>query len=178
MKTKTILMEKIKESVASVLPVALIILLLSLTVTPLPNSIFISFLFGTFTMIFGLGLFTLGVDKSMTPMGEHVGATITKSKKLWLVIFVCLFVGTLVTASEPDLTVLAEAIPAIDTTAFIWAVSIGVGVFLVFAVLRIIFAVKLRYLLFASYGIIFLLAALVSPDFLSVAFDAGGARRA
>ena len=174
MNTKTILMEKIKESVASVLPVALIILLLSLTVTPLPNSIFISFLFGTFTMIFGLGLFTLGVDKSMTPMGEHVGATITKSKKLLLVIFVSLFVGTLVTASEPDLTVLAEAIPAIDTTAFIWAVSIGVGVFLVFAVLRIIFAVKLRYLLFASYGIIFLLAALVSPDFLSVAFDAGG----
>ena len=174
MKTKTILMEKIKESVASVLPVALIILLLSLTVTPLPNSIFISFLFGTFTMIFGLGLFTLGVDKSMTPMGEHVGATITKSKKLWLVIVVSLFVGTLVTASEPDLTVLAEAIPAIDTTTFIWAVSIGVGVFLVIAVLRIIFAINLRYLLFISYGIIFLLAAFVSPDFLSVAFDAGG----
>jgi hypothetical protein len=174
MKTKTILMEKIKESVASVLPVALIILLLSFTVTPLPNSILISFLFGTFTMIFGLGLFTLGVDKSMTPMGEHVGATITKSKKLWLVILVSLFVGTLVTASEPDLTVLAEAIPAIDTTTFIWSVSIGVGVFLVIAVLRIIFAVKLRYLLFISYGIIFLLAAFVSPDFLSVAFDAGG----
>ncbi len=167
-------MEKIKESVASILPVALIILLLSLTVTPLPNSIFIAFLFGTFIMIFGMGLFTLGVDKSMTPMGEHVGATITKSKKLWLVIFVSLFVGTLITASEPDLTVLAEAIPAIDTTTFIMAVSIGVGVFLVFAVLRIIFAVKLRYLLFASYGIIFLMAALVSPDFLAVAFDAGG----
>ncbi len=174
MKTKTILMEKIKESVASVLPVALIILLLSLTVTPLPNAIFISFLFGTFIMIFGMGLFTLGVDKSMTPMGEHVGATITKSKKLWLIIFVSFFVGTLITASEPDLSVLAAAIPAIDTTTFIMAVSVGVGVFLVFAVLRIVFAVKLRYLLFISYGIIFILAFLVSPDFLSVAFDAGG----
>ncbi len=174
MKTKTILMEKIKESVASVLPVALIILLLSLTITPLPNAIFISFLFGTFIMIFGMGLFTLGVDKSMTPMGEHVGATVTKSKKLWLVIFVSLFIGTLITASEPDLSVLAAAIPAIDTMTFIMAVSVGVGVFLVFAVLRIIFAVKLRYLLFISYGIIFILAFLVSPDFLSVAFDAGG----
>ncbi len=174
MKTKTILMEKIKESVASILPVALIILLLSLTITPLPNAVFISFLFGTFIMIFGMGLFTLGVDKSMMPMGEHVGATITKSKKLWLVIFVSFFVGTLVTASEPDLTVLAAAIPAIDTMAFILAVSIGVGVFLVFAVLRIVFAVKLRYLLFVSYGIIFILAALVPKDFLSVAFDAGG----
>ncbi len=174
MKTKTILMEKIKESVASVLPVALIILFLSFTIAPLPNDVFISFLFGAFIMIFGMGLFTLGVDKSMTPMGEHVGATMTKSKKLWLVIFVALFIGTLITASEPDLTVLAAAIPAIDTTTFILAVSIGVGIFLVFAVLRIIFALKLRYLLFISYGIIFLLAFLVSPDFLSVAFDAGG----
>ena len=69
MKNKTILMEKIKESLASVMPVSLIILVLSLTITPLPNAIFISFLFGTFFMIFGMGLFTLGVDKSMTPMG-------------------------------------------------------------------------------------------------------------
>ncbi len=174
MQTKTILMEKIKESVASVLPVALIILLLALTITPLPNAVFISFLFGTFIMIVGMGLFTLGVDKSMMPMGEHVGATMTKSKKLWLIIFVSFFIGTLITASEPDLTVLAETVPAIDTMAFILAVSVGVGVFLVFAVLRIVFAVKLRYLLFASYGLIFVLAALVSPDFLAVAFDAGG----
>ncbi len=167
-------MEKIKESVASILPVALIILVLSLTVTPLPNAVFISFLFGTFIMIFGMGLFTLGVDKSMMPMGEHVGATMTRSKKLWLIIFVSFFVGTLITASEPDLTVLAATVPAIDTTAFIWAVSIGVGVFLVFAVLRIVFAIKLRYLLFISYGILFILATFVSPDFLAVAFDAGG----
>ena len=174
MKTQTILMEKIKESLASVLPVSLIILLLSFTVTPLPNAVFISFIFGTFFMIFGIGLFTLGVDKSMMPMGEHVGATITKSRKLWLVIFVSFFIGTLITASEPDLTVLAATIPSIDTYTFILTVAVGVGVFLVLAVLRIIFAIRLRYLLFASYAIVFIMAALVSPDFLSVAFDAGG----
>ena len=167
-------MEKIKESLASVLPVSLIILLLSFTVTPLPNAVFISFIFGTFFMIFGIGLFTLGVDKSMMPMGEHVGATITKSRKLWLVIFVSFFIGTLITASEPDLTVLAATIPSIDTYTFILTVAVGVGVFLVLAVLRIIFAIRLRYLLFASYAIVFIMAALVSPDFLSVAFDAGG----
>ncbi|MBQ9748493.1 MAG: DUF1538 domain-containing protein [Clostridia bacterium] len=174
MKTKTILKEKLRESIASILPVVLVILFLSFTVTPLPNAVFISFLFGAFIMIFGMGLFTLGVDKSMTPMGGHVGATITKSKRIWLIVFVALFVGTLITASEPDLTVLAEAIPAIDTTAFILTVSVGVGVFLVFAVLRIIFAIKLRYLLFLSYGLIFILTIFVAPDFLSVAFDAGG----
>ena len=174
MKTKTILMEKIKESLASVLPVSLIILVLSFTITPLPNHVFISFLSGTFLMIFGMGLFTLGVDKSMTPMGEHVGATMTKSRKIALVVFVSFFIGTLITVSEPDLTVLANRVSGIPSQVFIWTVGLGVGVFLVVAVLRIVFAIKLRYLLFASYGLIFLLAAFVPDNFLAVAFDAGG----
>ena len=174
MKTKTILLEKIKESVASVLPVSLIILLLSFTICPLPNSIFISFIFSVFLMIFGMGLFTLGVDKSMTPMGEHVGATMTKSKKIFVVVFVSFLIGTLITASEPDLTVLAGKVPAINAQVFIWTVALGVGIFLVLAVFRIVFAIKLRYMLFASYGLLFLLAAFSNPAFLAISFDAGG----
>ena len=174
MKTKTILLEKIKESVASVLPVSLIILLLSFTICPLPNAVFISFIFSVFIMIFGMGLFTLGVDKSMTPMGEHVGATMTKSKKVWIVALVSFFIGTLITASEPDLTVLAQKISAIDPQVFIWTVALGVGIFLVLAVFRIVFKIKLRYVLFISYGLVFLLAAFSSPSFLAIAFDAGG----
>ncbi len=174
MKTKTILMEKIKESLASVLPVSLIIILISFTICPLPNAIFISFIFSVFMMIFGLGLFTLGVDMSMMPMGEHVGATMTKSKKVSVVALVSFIIGTLITASEPDLTVLAEAIPSIDAQVFIWTVALGVGIFLVLAVLRIVFAIKLRYMLFVSYGIIFLLTAFVSPSFRAISFDAGG----
>ena len=174
MKTRTILLEKIKESVASVLPVSLIILLLSFTICPLPNAIFISFLFAVFLLIFGMGLFTLGVDKSMTPMGEHVGATMTKSKKIIVVALVSFLIGTLITASEPDLTVLADAVPAIDSQVFIWTVALGVGIFLVLAVFRIIFAIKLRYMLFISYGLLFVLAAFSNPSFLAVSFDAGG----
>ncbi len=174
MKTKTILMEKIKESVASVLPVSLIIILLSFTICPLPNAIFISFIFSVFMMIFGMGLFTLGVDMSMMPMGEHVGATMTKSKKIFIVALVSFAIGTLITASEPDLTVLANKVPAINAQVFIWTVALGVGIFLVLAVLRIVFAIKLRYMLFISYGLIFLLAAFVSPSFLAISFDAGG----
>lgn len=174
MKNKTILREKIKESLHSVLPVSAIVLVLALTVSPLPNAIFISFLFGALLMVIGMGLFTLGVDKSMTPMGEYVGTTMTKSRKIWLVALLSFLVGTMITVSEPDLQVLADYIPSIDTYTFIIAVAIGVGAFLVIAVLRIIFTVKLRYLLFASYGIIFILAAFVDPEFWSVAFDAGG----
>ncbi len=174
MKTKIVLIEKIKESVTSVLPVSLIILLLSFTICPLPNAIFISFIFSVFLMIFGMSIFTLGVDKSMTPMGEHVGATMTKSKKIAVVAVVSFLIGTLITASEPDLTVLAGKVPAINAQVFIWTVALGVGIFLVLAVLRIVFAIKLRYMLFISYGLLFLLAAFSNPAFLAVSFDAGG----
>ncbi len=174
MKNKTILMEKLRESLSSVLPVSAIILLLAMTITPLPNSIFISFLFGAVLMIVGIGFFTLGADKSMTPMGEYVGTTMTKSKKIWLICLLSFFVGALITISEPDLQVLADYVPSIDTYTFILAVAAGVGVFLVIAILRIIFAVKVKYLLLGSYAVIFVLAAFVDPDFWSVAFDAGG----
>lgn len=174
MKNKTILMEKLRESLSSVLPVSAIILVLSMTITPLPNSIFISFLFGTVLMIVGIGLFTLGVDKSMTPMGEYVGTTMTKSKKIWLICLISFLVGAMITVSEPDLQVLAGYVPSIDTYTFIISVAVGVGVFLVIAILRIILAVKVRYILIVSYAAIFVLAAFVDPDFWSVAFDAGG----
>lgn len=174
MKNKTILMEKFKESLSSVLPVSAIILVLSMTVAPLPNAIFISFLFGAVLMVVGIGLFTLGVDKSMTPMGEYVGTNMTKSRKIWLICILSFLVGAMVTVSEPDLQVLAEYVPSIDTYTFILSVAVGVGVFLVIAILRIILAVKVKYILLVSYTLIFILAAFVSPDFWSVAFDAGG----
>ena len=174
MKNKTILMEKLRESLSSVLPVSAIILLLAMTITPLPNSIFISFLFGALLMIVGIGFFTLGADKSMTPMGEYVGTTMTKSKKIWLICLLSFFVGAMITISEPDLQVLANYVPSIDTYTFILAVAAGVGVFLVIAILRIIFAVKVKYILLLSYAAIFVLAIFVDPDFWSVAFDAGG----
>ena len=174
MRNKTILTEKIKESLASVLPVSLVILALSLTATPLSNAVFISFLFGAMLMVVGMGFFTLGVDQSMTPMGEYVGTNMTRSRKLWVVCLISFIVGTLITVSEPDLQVLAGYIPSIDTYTFILTVAVGVGVFLVLAVLRIVFAIKLRYLLFAFYAIVFALAAFVDSGFWSVAFDAGG----
>ena len=56
----------------------------------------------------------------------------------------------------------------------IWSVALGVGVFLVIALLRILFAIQLSYLLIGFYAIVFVLAGFVSPDFWAVAFDSGG----
>lgn len=168
------LMEKIKESLASVLPITLIVFVLCFTVAPVPASALLSFLFGAFFLILGMGLFTLGADLAMTPMGEHVGSYITKSKKLWLVIIGGLFIGIMITLAEPDLQVLASQVPAIPDQVLIWSVAIGVGLFLVIALLRILFHISLPTMLVIFYIIVFGISFFVPKNFLAIAFDSGG----
>ena len=168
------LTDKIKESLTSVLPIGLIVLILALTFTPIPADSMLTFLAGIVLVIVGMGLFTLGADSAMTPMGERVGTYLTKSKKLPLIIAVSFLLGVIVTVSEPDLQVLASQVPTIPTTAMILSVGLGVGLFLVIALLRILFAVPLKYLLIGSYIVCFALSFFVPSDFWAVAFDAGG----
>ena len=168
------LTEKIKETVSSVLPITLIVLVLSFTLAPVPNGVLISFILGALLLILGMGLFTLGVDVSMTPMGTLIGSSITRSRKLWLVIGCSLIIGIIVTVAEPDLQVLADQVPTVDTQLIIWAVAAGVGVFLVLAMLRVLFRIRLNYLLIGCYLLVFGLAAVTPQEFLAVAFDSGG----
>ncbi len=169
---KTIILEKVKEACASVLPIALIVVLLSVTVCPLPNDIFIAFIIGSGLLVVGLGLFSLGAEMSMSKIGNYIGSNLTKSRKLYIIALISLAVGILITVSEPDLHVLAGYTPKKFT--FILAVAVGLGVFLVIAVLRIIFSVKIKYILLVGYGVIIALAFLVPKETLAIAFDAGG----
>ena len=171
---KTVLKEKISESLSSVLPVTGIVLLLLVTVAPVSAAMLLSFIVGSVMLIVGMGLFNLGAESAMTPMGEYVGSKMTASRKLWFVIFVSLFVGVMITVSEPDLQVLATQIPAIPNMVLILTVGIGVGLFLVIAMLRVLFRIRLKYLLLFFYGLVFLLAFFVPKSFLAVSFDSGG----
>ena len=172
--TKTILGEKVREALASVVPITLIVLILCFTAAPVPTDVLLAFLVGAVLLIVGMGLFTLGADTAMLPIGERVGAQMTKSRKLWGVVCVSLLIGIIVTISEPDLQVLAGQVPGIPNAVLIGAVAVGVGIFLVVALLRILFQIPLNGLLIASYIVIFTLAAFAPKDFLAVAFDSGG----
>lgn len=168
------LIKQTKEALTSVLPITIIVLLLDFTFVPMPFHIRISFLIGSLLLIVGMGLFTQGAEVAMMPMGEHVGAQLTKSKKLALLIGVSLVMGTIVTIAEPDLQVLAGQVPSIPNMILVVSVSVGVGIFLVISLLRILFQWKLSYLLVIFYLIIFAVGAFTSETYLAVAFDAGG----
>ena len=170
------IIEKIKEALQSVLPIALIILLFSFTICPLPNDIFIAFVVGTCLLVVGLGLFSLGAELSMERIGAHVGANLTRSRKIPIIAIISLIVGVLITISEPDLHVLA-GYTGDQKFSFILAVAAGLGVFLVIAVMRIIFKIQFKYILLGGYGTILLLSVIayfINPAFLAIAYDAGG----
>ncbi len=163
-----------RESAVSVLPILVIVAILCLLVTPIKPGLLVAFLIGTLMIIVGMGLFTQGAETSMTVIGNRIGAALTKSKKLWLILIVSFVLGLAVTISEPDLQVLAETVPHINSTVLIVTVGIGVGFFLMICMLRIFLGIKLRWLLLGFYGLVFLLAAFADPDYLCIAFDSGG----
>ena len=151
-----------------------IVLLLCLTVAPVSADLLLCFLIGALFVIAGMGLFSLGAEASMTPIGNRIGTALTKTRNLPLILVVSFMLGFAVTIAEPDLQVLAETVPHINNTVLLVTVGLGVGFFLAVCMLRIVTGVHLRWLLIAFYGIVFLLAAFAAPDFLSVAFDSGG----
>ena len=175
-----VLWEKIREALVSALPITLIVYILAL----LPGTSFgrgelISFTLGAVLLVLGIGLFNLGADIAMTPMGSHVGAGLSRQKKLGLLLGVCFVLGMLITVAEPDLQVLANQVSSVmNGKLLVYAVGFGVGSFLLFAVLRIVFKRRLSNLLMLFYMLLFALALLLvvneNADLLPMAFDSGG----
>ncbi len=168
------LRDKIIESLTSILPIALIVIALSITFTPLSTGTFALFTVGVVLLIIGMGCFTLGADMSMLVIGEKVGSTITHSRNIWLIALISFVIGIIVTVAEPDLQILAEQVSAVNNYLFILTVAIGVGVFLMIAMLRIVFRIKLSYIMIVFYAAAFILSIFVPHDFWAVSFDAGG----
>ena len=151
-----------------------IVLLLCFTIAPIPPSILMTFLVGAVLLIVGMLFFNVGVEISMTPMGERVGTITTKSKKILVMVLISFIMGFVITVSEPDLQVLAQQVPSVPNLVLILAVALGVGVFLVIALLRMLIGISLARLLVVFYAIIFILTIFVPQDFLAIAFDSGG----
>ncbi len=170
----SVLLEKWKEALSSVLPITLLMLFLCFFAVPLPSSALAGFILGSCLLVLGMGVFNLGAEMAMSPIGEGIGAALTSSRRLWLILLSGFLAGVLVTVAEPDLSVLAARVPSVPGFAMIVSVALGVGIFLMLAMWRILFGVRMWILLLLSYALVFLLAFFVPPSFLAVAFDSGG----
>ena len=174
------LIEKLKEAAMSVLPIfAIVIVLFCTSLTDFSKFEVVTFLISTVLLIFGIGLFSLGADLAMTPMGSSVGAGLAKKRKLGLLCGVAFLLGFLITIAEPDLSVLGDQVNGVmDKTTLIVAISVGVALFIVIGIFKIIFKKSLSSILMLFYMLLFALGLLVmiggKSDLLPLAFDSGG----
>ena len=150
------------EALISALPITAIVYVLAISpFFDFSGAELAAFTIGAVFLIFGIGLFNLGADLAMTPMGSHVGSGLSRQKKLGLLLGVCFVLGMLITIAEPDLTVLANQVPSIPNMVLILTVAVGVGLFLMLSQFRIQKQIPLSYLLVFFYVIIFILAFII-----------------
>ena len=171
---KALLKEKLREALAAVLPITLIVLTLSVLFIPLEAGTVLLFLGGAVMLVLGMGLFQLGAEMSMTALGRGVGAASAESGRVARLLALGLAMGVIVTVAEPDLLVLAGQVPAVPDRVLILTVAVGVGLFLAVAMLRILLRIPLSLLLIVLYTLLLAASFFIPREFLAVAFDSGG----
>lgn len=162
------------EAISSVLPIFAIVLVLSVSIVPLESGVLVLFLFGTFTLIFGMSLFTIGSEISMQPLGDGIGSQIGRAKHIIIPMLLCFVLGVMITIAEPDLVVLAEQVPSVPNMTLIVSVGVGVGIFLMISMIRTKLGIPLSRLLIFFYICVIALAFFAPQDFIPAAFDSGG----
>ncbi len=172
--------QKLKEVSTSVLTITIIVMILNFTLVPMEASLVIRFLIGTVLIIFGLSVFLIGVDIGITPLGNLIGSSITKTNKLWIVAIAGLILGFFISIAEPGLLVLANQVDLItlgqiSSKSILIIVSIGLAVMVAIGFIRVVYNVPLYKLLTFLYLVVLALALFTSPEFLAIAFDASGA---
>lgn len=171
--------QKFKETIFSVAPIMLLVLVLSISVAPIGTYLISRFLLGGVLVIFGLTLFLLGVDIGILPIGERSGAALTSKRNLKLLLTAAFFIGFIITIAEPDVQVLADQVKGISQNVSKWGliifIALGVGLFVTLGILRTVMSIPLRVLLILSYSAVFILAFFTPKEFQGVAFDSGGA---
>lgn len=170
---------KFKETVTSVLPVMLIVFLLGFTVAPLGFSLMVRFFIGGILLILGLTIFLLGVDIGIQPIGEQTGSALVSKRNLTLLLSISFVIGFLVTVAEPDIQVFSDQIQsvfsAVNKNILVYIIACGVGLFIMFGLLRSILNWPLKIVILILYLFVFILAYLAPDSFRGIAFDSGGA---
>ena len=166
-------LSKLKEATISILPIMFIVLLLASTLVPLSAVVVVQFIIACVLLIIGMSCFSLGADTSMLPIGENIGSYLSKTHKVWFMLLVGFLMGVVITIAEPDLMVLANQLPVIDSWKIVVAVGVGVGVFMMIAILRILLKIPLNIVLTLSYIAIFVLAYFVPNQLVPFSFDSG-----
>ena len=170
---KNKLTDSLLDAIKSVMPIVIVIILVSFLID-IPNKTIMSFSLSSVLLIFGIAIFTTGANMSMVNIGERIGKLLVRKKSKAIILIASLIVGIVITISEPDLIVLASELSSIPNILLIGLVAVGVGVYLLIGVYRILSKLSFRTIVTFSLLLIMGLLYFVPKEYISVAFDSGG----
>lgn len=185
----------IMDSAVDVLPIAVFLFAFQRLVMgkPLANSgqIIVGFLF----VVVGLGLFLIGLETTLFPLGALMAQQLTDPAFLyemvgkatgdlvwrdyyWVYIFACA-IGFSTTLAEPALIAVAMKANmvsggAIDVWGLRVAVAIGAGVGVALGCFRIVTGLPIQYFIAAGYLVVILQTAVAPRLIVPLAYDSGG----
>lgn len=167
------------EVLQAILPITVGVIAINFLFIRMPSPVLIQFIFGAVMVIGGMILFLLGVRLGILPMGEAVGSELPKRRFVPYILAVAFLLGFSVTVAEPDVMVLSDQVNtvsggSISNTLLVGVIAVGVGFFVAAAILRIILGFPITYMLAAGYIMVVILSFFTPPEFVPVAFDAGG----
>lgn len=168
-----------KEVIIAIMPMTILIVILTFVFAPLDVESMGIFILGAIMMMVGMSLFLFGADYSMMEVGDLVGKYMIKKKSLPIVISLGFLIGIVITIAEPSVQVLGQQVfdisdGEIGRVLLIGIVSVGTGVFLAFALLRVVFKLSYYRLMVIGYLAVLIASFFTSNEFMPIAFDAGG----
>ncbi len=163
----------------AVLPLAALFMVFQIFLLNLPRKDVRKILTGTLMAAAGLFLFLLGVGIGFMPFGRAIGEALGALPQKWLLLPAGLFLGFVTTWGEPAVRILANQVDeasngSIRRSLVLYAVCIGVSVFVGLGMLRIGYEIPLLYLLVPGYALVAIMMWFSDKGFVAVAVDAGG----
>ena len=170
----------LKEVFYSSLPLAAVIIVVCVFIAPMESGFdYAKLAVGYSCVVVGQTLFLVGLETSILPIGKMVGQSLIKLKKAVFIIFFGFLFGLLATVAEPALSVLARQtnmiISLVNETAFVWIMGAGIGVFVGFAMFRVIKNLNIKFIFALLYIVVFATVIFVPEEFIALAFDGSGA---
>lgn len=176
-KVSLIFIDEIKNTSKSVVPIAILVVILNFFVG-VESKLLVNFFLGCVGVILGLGVFLTGVEISVSEIGSMMGEFLARFDRIIKVIVFGVFIGFTISIAEPDLLILAgEVTSAIGISAqvIVMIISLGVGIMISSGLYRIFKDISLSTMMCIIYGTVFILMIFTEEMGHAIAFDASGA---
>ncbi len=173
-----VIKQGLKEAALAILPLTFLVLILSLIFLPFSPENITRIVIGSLFTLVGLFLFLQGTKISLIPMGELIGAYLPKSGSLVLLMATAFIFSFSVTLADPSVHVMVEQFKNLSASGvppklLSILVSIGMGLLVTLALIRIVFSIPIRLILIIGYLGVIILSFLAPKNLVPFFLDSG-----